>query len=195
MRQVRRYLTEHFTPTDTGGGRYPVPHGFTEIMELYGDPDKNDDLNVDPEWYEANVITVELPFYLVRSWDRRKREVWEIDAHRKAASDLVLAFRTFLDEVGAEEIHENGWDVTAGLGNLRGQRGDPNFLSAHSWWAAIDMCPELGPFGYGENFAPRLPDQLVDAFISLGWDWGGLWPQRNPMWPYDGMHFQRMTGW
>lgn len=190
--------SQYYTPGEGGGSpqRAPVPNGLQQIIEVYGDPDKNDDLKPDPEWLEENVVQVELPFYLVRSWDTKGREIWMVDFHYKAADDLVLALRTFADDVGgAEVVHENGWDITGGFGNLRAQKGDPDFLSSHSWWAAADMLPKLGPFGFGDKFKPKLPKQLVEAFTSLGWDWGGSWPQRNSSWPYDGMHFQRMTGW
>ena len=46
-----------------------IPHGYDEILERYGDPDKDKNGDMDPDWYRNNTAVYDLPFPMRLSWD------------------------------------------------------------------------------------------------------------------------------
>ncbi|MDS9468488.1 M15 family metallopeptidase [Paracoccus sp. MBLB3053] len=65
-------------------------------------------------------------------------------------------------------------------------------LSAHSYGIAIDLDPELGGYwrwswaveGRVGDYDNRIPPEVIDAFETYGFIWGGKWHH------FDGMHFE-----
>ena len=181
-----------FTP---GLGGVPVtmlktPHGLQEIIDFYGNPDADGDMVPDHRWEEEFIIGVSLPFPMRLSWNP-SRVIRRVAVNRLCAKAMMGALETFRDRVGAELIAANGWDHFGGIYNVRMKAGSRDQYSIHSWGAAIDVNPHLGPM----HKPPQQPLQLVEAFEAAGAEWGGDWPSMNAAWPYDGMHWQFATGY
>lgn len=80
------------------------------------------------------------------------------------------------------KIQEWGMHLYGGGQNFRLMR-EGTRLSMHSWGCAIDFDSARNAFGdTTPNFA--LIPQVLDAFRTEDWVWGGQW--KKP----DGMHFQ-----
>ncbi|MBE9636309.1 M15 family metallopeptidase [Salipiger pacificus] len=70
--------------------------------------------------------------------------------------------------------------------------GGTDRLSAHSYGIAVDLNAELGGYwrwsgaeeGQVGAYDTRIPLQVVDAFETYGFIWGGKWHH------FDGMHFE-----
>jgi len=131
-----------------------------------------------------------LPFPMKLSWGSHQVINW-VRVHKYCADVLVGALEAFRDVVTAEVIEVNGWDSFGGLYHVRLKSGSKTQYSTHSWGMAIDINPHLGAM----HEFPTQPTELVEAFEAAGADWGGDWPERNPAWPYDGMHWQFATGY
>lgn len=171
-----------------------VPHGLKEILAYYGDPDTDDDLKADREWEIYNLTNFTLPFYLVPPWDEN-RQIHSLTMHKKVGQSLIDALYDFGEAVGVKTVHKEKWDRCAGTFVFRAQRGDPAWLSAHSWGIAIDLNPQIAGYGKPSDVPNQQPPELVEAFESRGWMWGGRWPEMNAAWPGDYMHFQACTGY
>jgi hypothetical protein len=89
--------------------------------------------------------------------------------------------------------------------NCRSVTGRPGTWSQHSYGWAIDINPVQNPFissgkvsppageSYRDRSQPRpgmirANDEVVKAFLSIGWEWGGYWSN-----PKDYQHFS-LTG-
>lgn len=166
------------------------PRGITQLIEFYGNPDRNEDLHADPVWEQEYLTVLTLPFPMRLSWGDNPT-VTTLKVHRRCGWAMIAALDQFRLSVGVEAIRENGWDMLGGCYNFRAQTGSKAYLSVHSWAAAIDINPHLGAFGV----KPTQPPELVEAFEFYGAQWAGRWPEMNPAWPYDGMHFQFCSGY
>ena len=144
------------------------------VKERFGEfavsPAGGDSVNVDQEWRDTWIVTVDFPIVGVTR------------CHRM----VVPYIRAALDEVErsgfAEELDRSDFQIAGGCYNPRFNRGaDPGYsLSRHSWGIAVDFNPSTNP--YGEE--PTLPLEIVEIFRRWGFSWGGGWS--TP----DGMHFE-----
>ena len=165
----------------------PVPHGRAQINAVYGNPDANGDGILDLQWFAENICVFNMPFPMRLSW---KPDVLtqRFQAHRLIGDAVIDA----LAEIGLahddpDYMDNRGYNYWGGSFNFRFAKGDPSLLSTHAWGIAVDINPELGPFG-AES---KQPDFIVEAFKKRGFHWGGDWKM-----PFtDGMHFQAATGW
>jgi len=133
-------------------------------------PAGDDSVQVDPDWRNTWIVTVDFPI------------VGETRCHRM----VVPYIRAALGEIEraglAFELDRADFQVAGGCYNPRFNRGaDPGYsLSRHSWGIAVDFNPTTNPYG-GE---PTLPLEIVEAFKRWGFSWGGTWTVP------DGMHFE-----
>jgi D-alanyl-D-alanine carboxypeptidase len=133
--------------------------------------------------------------------------------HRDQARQMLGAMRKLfhlrfpirrmrlVDAYGADDRRSMAADNTSAF-NCRFVAGQPGVWSEHAYGKAIDVNPIENPYvtesGYvsppaGAPYAQRsrpakglIHDRgpVVDAFASIGWEWGGNWP-----WPKDYQHF------
>lgn len=167
----------------------PVPRGLAEIIDVYGNPDQNGDFILDPEWFRENIVKVTAPYPMRLSW-RPETVIHEIQCHKSVAGSLLDALTEIRDYKGEAYLYDKHYDYWGGCFNFRQMRGYPA-LSVHSWGAAVDICPQIGRYGY-VNDALAFPPIIVRAFEARGWSWGGRW--RAP-WVPDAMHFQAVFGY
>lgn len=172
----------------------PWPRGLAEIVAFYGDADRNRDAIRDPVWEIEFLTIVPLPYPMLRSWPDAQGwypPVEHVRVHRKCAWALIAALERFMHEVGEDTIHAEGWDYWGGCDNWRPQTGLKSLPSIHSWAAGQDINPHLGEYGKPSE----QPEELVKAFAHFGATWGGDWPNINPAWPSDPMHWQWASGY
>ena len=133
-------------------------------------PAGGDEVDVDQEWRNTWIVTVDFPIVGVTR------------CHRM----VVPYIRAALDEVErsglAEKLDPTDFQVAGGCYNPRFNRGaDPGYsLSRHSWGIAVDFNPSTNR--YGDE--PTLPMEIVEIFRRWGFSWGGGWSVP------DGMHFE-----
>jgi hypothetical protein len=133
--------------------------------------------------------------------------------HRDAAPAMLGAMRSLyrlhfpirqmrlVDAYGADDHRSMAADNTSAF-NCRFVAGSPGVWSEHAYGRAIDVNPIENPYvtesGFvsppaGAPYARRSRHaqgmihrrgQVVEAFASIGWKWGGNW-----RWPKDYQHF------
>ena len=146
---------------------------MVEIKQRFGEfsfrPLGSDRIETDDAWYEANIVTVELP------------RLGEFQCHR-----LVLpAIRGALGELEAtglaEEIDPVDFQLAGGCYNPRLARGgdlDRGFaISRHSWGIAIDFNPSSNGFGLESS----LTEDFGQVMRDWGFAWGAGWRVPDPM--------------
>lgn len=168
---------------------YPLPNGLKEINEVFGNPDKDGNFELDGSFIKAKLKRFKFPFPMRLSWDS-SRYMTHFSAHSLVGVFILDALREIRFYKGYGFLKDNGWDFCGGVYCFR-KMGSYPALSTHSWGIAIDINPHLGR--YGEE--PKMPQFIVDAFKKRGFEWGGDWPSKNPKWKFDGMHFQMCTGY
>jgi hypothetical protein len=160
------------------------PVGLDQIIDEFGNPDRNGDWILDPEFYECRTTVLRLPFPLRISWGDH-RLIERIRCHTDIGCVLVDALEEIKAFRGVEYLQGNGYDFFGGCFNFRPTRGASGRLSTHAWGIAIDINPQLGPLGKPS----RQPKFIVRAFTRRGFQWGGEWSRP------DGMHFQACKGY
>lgn len=156
------------------------PHQ-SEVDSFYGNP-RGVNGDEDAAWVKKNIIRVPAPWQLVTAWDFQP--VSGIRVHRKCAESLAKVLQQIWTSAGQrqQKIQEWGMHLYAGGFNYRPMRNGTK-LSMHSWGCAVDFDSARNGLGDSTpNFA-TLP-QVLEAFASEGWTWGGRW--NKP----DGMHWQ-----
>lgn len=158
-----------------------VPQGLAEVNEYYGNPDKNGDFVLDPDFLKNNCTIITTPYVMRASWNPALefKRLW---VHKKVAPAMVDALREIVDYKGYDYIHQKGYDYTGGTYNfryIRTQSGKSTKLSTHSWGIAIDINPHLGPLGIKNHKQPQF---IIDAFEKRGFFSGRHFA--------DAMHFQ-----
>ena len=133
--------------------------------------------------------------------------------NRDAAAAMLGAMRTLfhlhypirqmrlVDAYGADDHRSMDADNTSAF-NCRFVAGSGGVWSEHAYGRALDLNPLENPYvtesGYvsppaGAPYADRSRHAkglihrggpVVDAFATVGWEWGGNWP-----WPRDYQHF------
>lgn len=166
-----------------------VPMDRRQAYQVYGDPGVG---TVDKEWERANMV-------LARQLPGKKSKLY---VHRCVEPFLREAL-VRCDDAGVLD-----YITRLGCFNFRHQRHDTRRpLSYHAFGVAIDINPAQNRVWYRtevENKKKRrgripapfegewfkywpegVPQDLVDAFVSVGWTWGGNWKSF-----VDPMHFQ-----
>lgn len=162
-----------------------VPEGLDEIIDYYGNPDKDGDGEYDHSFGQKHLKRFDLPFPLRLGWDHSV-EVGRVQMHEKVGP----AFIDGLNEMGhylsgdPQYLRRNDLDFWWGAFNFRLKRGYDN-PSTHSWGIAFDINKHLGELGK----EPEMPEWIVDIFEKRGFIWGGHW--NRP----DGQHFQACSGY
>jgi len=165
-----------------------APRDYRELIELLGDPAPfiRPDGTVREAWEEI-LAPVTLPSPLPLSWRSTDpttgaplppRTVHMVRAHVLVARLLETVLESLYDAGHWGEVREFG-----GIYCWRSQRGGSK-LSVHCWGAAIDLNPSTNQLGTVGNMAP----EVIAAFESAGWFWGGRWRRPDPM------HFQFCAG-
>ncbi len=131
-----------------------IPNGIEEIIAYYGDPQEAD-------WFKDNIVVCELPFSLRQSWNGVRIDRFHV--HRFVMSAMRDALLEIEAYGGMVFLRQHDLDMWGGVYNDRNKRGS-NIPSVHSFGAAIDVNPELGPSGE----PGRMPYFIVKAFIRRG---------------------------
>lgn len=164
----------------------PVNGQFGQFR--YRDFAGKDDIEIDPEWVKANIVSVTLP------------KVGKVRCHKNAKPYLVAAFKAIQDKKLEGQILKFN-----GLWVPRYQRlasHEPRHLSNHSWGSAIDLnfintkarCANVPPYmtcamdgskGTGEP-SPENRTLWQEAFQPNSFRWGANFSARRR----DPMHFE-----
>ena len=138
-----------------------------EIKKAYSNftfkDNKDGSITVDPIWIKANIVSVKTPIAVIQCHKKVK------DVMVAAITECALYFdiSDFKKSGGVWVPRHTLWDKTKPL-------------SRHSWGIAIDVNVSKNCYG----IKPNQPQQLIQAFKSRGFVWGGDW--KTP----DGMHFE-----
>ncbi len=141
----------------------PIPNGLKSILAVYGKAG-------------TCLETITTPHF--RACPSRKIRVHRLISHELL--EILWAIHAQEIELGRELVRS-----IDGCYAYRCKTGSASQLSTHAWGIAIDINAATN--GYGRK--PNQPTEIIAAFNSRGWTWGGRW--RKP----DGMHFQRARGY
>jgi len=169
-----------------------VPRGYTDIIRIYGIPDRNGDGVLDTSWTKAYLKVFDLPFPLKLSWNPDKL-VNRFQANIEVGRVIQDALEEIGNFRGGAYLNQEGYNYWGGCFNFRASKGSGR-LSTHSWGIAVDLNPHLGPWSKDKE-TQKQPQFIVDAFKNRGFEWGGDWPERYNFPYYDGMHFQAATNY
>ncbi|MBO3083380.1 M15 family metallopeptidase [Cellulomonas fengjieae] len=167
---------------------------------------------MEPSWRPGCPVPLEDLRYVSvthRGFDGLDRQ-GELVVHADAAQDMVTVFRALfdagypvrsmrlVDDFDASDDDSMAADNTSAF-NCRAITGGSEW-SEHAYGRAIDLNPVENPYVRGSSVAPPggrefagrpdLPgvihadDEVVRAFASVGWLWGGDWES-----PIDYQHF------
>jgi len=165
-----------------------VPYGLAKINEWFGGcPAHVRTVNgkrqiiKDKTWGKRNLIQIKLPFPLRLSYNRTLviQNPW---VHKRVADSLIDVLLEIENYAGYDFLVRYNLDITGGIGSTRLQKSAADKLSMHAYFAAIDECPDLGPFGEPS----RMPFFIHEAFIKRGW---------VNITMDDGMHYQAAGGY
>lgn len=128
-----------------------------------------DRIETDDVWYDANIVTVEIPL------------LGQFRCHRLVLPAIQGALGE-LEATGlAEEIDQVDFQLAGGCYNARLARGgdlDRGFaLSRHSWGIAIDFNPSSNGFGSESS----LSEEFGQVMRNWGFAWGAGWRVPDPM--------------
>jgi len=132
------------------------------------------------------------PWLDVQGWWKRYGAPADIgDAYRHIAKrgkiwvnrDIVGTVQSVFGKIAAAGMAEEIQSYD-GCFSVRRKRGYADNWSVHTWALAIDINAATNALGT----EPTLREEIVRAFTSEGWTWGGAWSRP------DGMHFQYARG-
>ncbi len=153
-----------------------IPLGRQMMYQVYGDPlvtyARDGSVRVNRTWEQKNLVLARnLPCGVPKLYCHRLMEPYLREALRRAelVSDYMIR--------------------RIGCFNPRHQRHDPGRpLSDHTWAIAVDINPDKNlardrsqgapvpkPFDPGWERFSDIPWQFVEAFESVGFEWGGRW--------------------
>lgn len=159
------------------------PHQ-NEVDAFYGNP-RGEHGDENPTWVRDHIVRVKAPWQLVTSWDEPPLLVKGIRIHEKCAESLTRVLQSIWQASGQNEATIQYWGMHLyGGGFLFKMKKSGHSLSMHSYGCAVDFDPKRNGFRDPSPNFKNIP-QVVDAFESEGWTWGGRWTN-----PCDGMHFQ-----
>ena len=156
-----------------------VPNGLHDINDYYGNPDVDDNGELDLGWPGEHLVAFPLPFPMRLSW-RPEVSIHAAKMHYKIGNIVVDALAEIVSRVPLEYLQACECDFYGGVFNFRRNRRS-NRLSTHSWGIAIDINPHLGPIGGPDN----QPAFIKEAFTSRGF----------VTFHDDAMHFQACEGY
>ena len=165
-----------------------VPYGLVKINEWFGGcpahikviEGKARPIRI-KGWGAKNTKQIRLPFPL-RLDTNRTLVVLNPWVHKRIAASLIDALEEIESYAGHEFLIKYNLDITAGIGSTRLMKSATDRLSMHAYFAAIDICPDLGPFGEPS----RMPFFIHEAFLKR--DWVNITME-------DGMHYQAAGGY
>lgn len=131
---------------------------------------RGDDIEIEPGWEQANIVTVDLPL------------LGTFKCHRKVVPYLQAVIDEVIREGLSGQIDPADFQRAGGCFNARMIRGGDKggALSRHAWGAAIDLNPSTNPYGG----AITLDRRIAEIFHHWGFAWGGGWIYT------DGGHFE-----
>lgn len=190
----------------------PIPVGREAMLEVYGDPnpswsDERQCWIANPKWEMSHCKTVSAS--KIPGYDKR------IYMHKLVAPHLIRAMELSVEACPDYEFRK------IGCFNVRRMRHDTpekarkenrKLLDWSDHYAAISFdindkknrgryysVGDPGPFEPGWNLFSDIPMGVVEAFTSVGFDWGGFWGlwynQKTEKWEpikgafFDPMHF------
>jgi hypothetical protein len=128
-----------------------------------------DRIETDDDWYEANIVTVDLP------------RIGSFRCHTKIVPYVLGALAELEVRGLANEIDSQDFQAAGGCYNARLARGgDLNrgfAISRHSWGIAIDFNPSTNQFGA----AATLSEEFGQVWRDWGFAWGAGWRVSDPM--------------
>jgi len=139
-----------------------IPHGLEELINCYGNPDKDGDFILDSYFVDTFLRIMPLPFPMRLSW-QPERLIQKIQCHKDILPVLADALRE-IGEKGFGYLDENKFNWYGGCFNFRKNRRH-DWLSVHSWGVAIDINPQLAPLGVRKHKQPQF---IIDAFTKRG---------------------------
>jgi hypothetical protein len=157
---------------------------LTEIRETFGDPRNYvlEDGTLDAmRWESEYLYRIALPpgIAIPLSWDKGKKVThWRV--HKLLAPIYQSLFKAMTQAGLWDEVKTFG-----GTYAYRTKRSNGGDLSAHAWGIAVDLNPGTNQMGTKGD----MDRDLIKAFESAGFYWGGRF--RNP----DPMHFQYCRGY
>lgn len=161
-------LVNTATPTMATGD---WPHDDTSsLISFYGKP-----------WENADLLT-RVPVSFAMTYEGSP--VKSILFHVKAADALKRALDQIAERSKTDASVLRHVSRYSGSYNYRPIRGSSR-LSCHAFGAAIDFDAEHLPMTHSPVSASIMPQEVVDAFKSVGAFWGGDYRSRR-----DPMHFQ-----
>jgi len=149
---------------------YTWPHDDTaSLIAFYGKP-----------WEDGSLLVHVVPPFVMKY---EGAVIRGITIHKKCADALTEALNTAWISYKKDQaaIDASGLSNYSGSFNYRNVRGASN-LSCHAFGAALDIDAEHNPLGAVKG---RMPQEVVQAFKSVGAFWGGDFIHRK-----DWMHFQ-----
>jgi hypothetical protein len=165
-----------------------IPAGRAEMVAVYGMPDitytKSGKIKADHHGRLSTVPAADIPGYARKIYMHRLVQPYFIEAMRR--STIACPDYNF---------------GSIGCYNPRHQRYDPKRpLSDHTWGIAFDINPKQNraflrkrgdplPFTPGWEQRSDLPRGVVEAWESVGFDWGGRWGSGERGGFCDPMHF------
>lgn len=147
-----------------------IPHSRRGVYEVFGNPGAG---SVDSAWERRNMTLASFPELERKLYVHKLMEPYLREALRRCRFANV-----------AGEIER------IGCFNFRHQRHDPSRpLSYHAWGIAVDINPSKNrvvrfkagekPEPFSDEWRDIWPDglsrELVEAFKSVGFSWGGDW--------------------
>jgi hypothetical protein len=139
-------------------------------FDFHDDPDHRGAIIQSGDWILHNLARITPPFPIV---DGAGKRIKLIACHALIADDLT-AVLTELRDAGLTHL-VNTWD---GCWCARHKTWDPaRGLSSHCWGIAVDVNGRRFPYGSKDKQDAR----LIAAFARRGFEWGGAWPEPDPM--------------
>lgn len=139
---------------------------YTELNDHYGKCN-GETGDTDPDWKDKNIVIGFLPFPLRMSW-KVDGIVTKIALHRKVIDSFLDAMQEIKNYKGVSYLMANGYDIFGGGFCNRIMRGSNQKVSTHAWGIAVDLNPQLAPYGEKVNNQPAF---IVEAFEKRGWVW------------------------
>lgn len=131
---------------------------------------RGDQVEIDPAWRQANIVSVSLPL------------LGPFRCHRAVVPYLRAAIAEVREAGLGGHIDRGNFQLAGGCYNARLIRGNDKggAVSRHTWGVAIDINPSDNPYGGRVGMDPR----IGAIFRRWGFAWGGGWT-----FP-DGGHFE-----
>jgi hypothetical protein len=164
-------LEDMFTPRYHRGALAPV-------TDLNFDPGRARPALLFEATYGATAEAVEHELVVVKLVSSR------ISVHRRAAESLRRVSSRLSAFVGQHPEWAALFSPLGGGFNFRNVAGTEQ-RSAHAYGVAIDLNPKFGAYWrWQKTWENRIPSEVVEAFESEGFIWGGRW------FHFDTMHFE-----